>query len=118
MPHSIVVVTPGGHTILDRLLQSLIPEKIVLFLNNEIINTTYIWINNWSFIHILSGMLWFKLYKGTWQKWFWISLAFEVTEFILGGYTGSPLYVEELKDIVWDMVFNMAGFFIMKKYWS
>ena len=55
-------VSQSGGTLLDRIVDAIIPPHIVAFLNQKLYRNAFIIINYWSFVHILSGII-FYLFK-------------------------------------------------------
>ena len=117
-------VSQVGRTLLDVIVDAIIPPDIVLFLNQTLYRNFFIIINYWSFIHIISGIIFYfiKPKKYSIKKWFvvwlWSNIVFEIAEFILA-FGGNPLFVEEFVDIIWDILWGLIGFgviyFIKKK---
>ena len=113
-----MAVSQSGGTPLDKLVDSIIPRDVVLFLNQTLYRSEWIIINYWTFVHITSGIIFYflKPQKYNYKQWFWIYLivhiAFEIVEFILA-LGGNPLFVEELIDIIWDILFGLIGFGII-----
>lgn len=110
-----MVVTELGGTLLDRIVEFIIPTPIVLFLNQILYRNFFIIINYWSFVHLGFGMIFYflKLKKFSIKQWFYVLLVghivFEFIEFILA-LGGNPLFVEEFIDIVWDIIWSLIGF--------
>ncbi len=92
-------------------------EKIGYFLNNRLIESKYVFISMWSFLHLFFGGLLFflidKFTKGSTQKkfilLFLVLLAYEVMEYFM--YTNlSMLFIPEtIVDAIWDVVIGMLG---------
>jgi hypothetical protein len=91
-----------------------IPPALVEFLGREVIINSFIWFNYWSFVHFFAGVLFYFLLKGNFRIWVVVNVVFEIIEFILGT-TRHPLFFEEFKDIVWDVIFSLIGFLITMK---
>ena len=114
-------VTTKCNSLLDQVTQILLPESLVNFLNTQIINARFVFINLWSFVHFGSGVLaffiltkFFKNIKQALVMWLVINIIFEIFEFSLGASGLYPgLFLEEFVDIAWDIVFSMAGFVTM-----
>ena len=114
-------VSQSGGTLLDKIVDAIIPPHIVLFLNQVLYRSAFIIVNYWSFVHILSGILFYflkpKKYKI--KEWFliWIAvnIGFEIVEYILA-LGGNPLFVEEVIDIVWDVLWGLIGFGVIYLY--
>lgn len=116
-------VSQSGGTLLDKIVDAIIPPNIVLFLNQTLYRNTFIIINYWSFVHILSGVLFYFLkpkkykIKEWFIIWFGVHFVFEIAEYILA-LGGNPLFVEEFIDIIWDILWGLIGFgiiYLLKK---
>ncbi|MBT3397486.1 hypothetical protein HOA55_00585 [archaeon] len=106
-----VGVSQTGGTLLDKIVDAIIPPKIVAFLNQDIFVRSWIWINYWSFVHFFAGVGFFFLFPTRIWIWVIINVVFEITEYLLA-FGGHPLFVEEFIDIIWDLVFSIGGFLI------
>lgn len=122
----VACVTAGCNSILDKIIQTILPLDLVNFLNIVIIGHRYMWINLWSIVHLIAGILfffiWYKYSKNLWKGfifWLIINLAFELTEFILG-LKGlySELFLEEISDIIWDIIFDVIGYCLIWIYYK
>lgn len=86
------------------------PNPISDFLNIELINTKFFIFDYWMFGHIFAG-----IFLGYFIKRWWIILglliAYEIFEFF---FWGVFFKVERFVNIFWDLVFGMAGFFLMR----
>ena len=113
-----VNVSQQGNTLLDKIVDLIIPHHIVAFLNQTLYRNIFIIINYWSFVHIVSGILFYfikpKKYPiNDWFiMWFWANLLFEIVEYVLA-LGGNALFVEELIDIIWDILWGLIGFGII-----
>lgn len=111
-------VSQIGNTLLDRIVDFIIPQYVVLFLNQTLYRNFFIIINYWSFVHIISGVLFYfiKPKKYSLTEWFiiWllVNISFEIVEYVLA-LGGNPLFVEEFIDIIWDIVWGLMGFILM-----
>ncbi len=114
-------VTTKCNTILDKLIQTFLPFKLVDFLNTELLRTNFIYLNFWSIIHILAGSLFFLIWSLFSKKfltglkiWGIINIIFEIIELLLGLKGLYPaLFFEETIDIIWDIVTDLVGYIIM-----
>ena len=111
-------ISQVGNTLLDKIVDFIIPRYIVLFLNQTIYRNFFIIINYWTFIHIITGIIFYFLKPKTqsiynWFLW-WIliNVIFEIIEYILA-LGGNPLFVEEFIDITWDILFGLVGYLII-----
>jgi len=102
---------------LNRIVDSVFPRFITDFLNKVIVNTSWVWINYWSFVHFGFGMLFYFILRGNFLGWIAISVVFEIVEYLLA-FWEHPLFVEEFVDIGWDLIFNIGGFFLAKLIWE
>ncbi len=107
-------VSQTGGTLLDKIVDIIIPPQIVAFLNTTLIRVPYFVLNYWSFVHFFAGVLFFLLISRSIKVWFVLNIIFEVVEFLLA-LGGNPLFVEEFVDIFWDILFSMFGFWVMSK---
>lgn len=108
-----VKVSQTGGTLLDSIVDKIIPPQIVGFLNQTLFRNHLIIINYWSFVHLFSGIIFYFLFPKKFKQWIWINIVFEITEFILG-LGGNPLFVEETIDIIWDIIMSLGGFLLAK----
>jgi hypothetical protein len=104
-------VSQKGGTLLDRIVDIIIPPKIVSFLNQDIFVRSWIWVNYWSFVHFFAGVGFFFLFPTKIWIWVIINVVFEIVEYILA-LGGNPLFVEEFMDIFWDLLFSILGFLL------
>ena len=111
-------VTEVGGTLLDRIVDFIIPPYIVLFLNQILYRNSFFILNYWSFVHFFFGIIFYflKPKKYTVIKWFVVlfigHIIFEIVEFVLA-LGGNPLFVEEAIDIIWDILWSLIGFGLM-----
>ena len=109
-----VIIEPIKDNLLNRMTDVLIPRSVVEFLNREIFVRSWIWFNNWSFVHLGAGFVFALFFPMRFWTWMIINIVFEVVEYVLA-FGGHPLFVEEFVDIVWDLIFSMVGFLIVSK---
>jgi len=113
-----VKVSQTGGTLLDKIVEVIIPSYVVNFLNTTLIRWPYFILNYWSFVHVFTGVSVGLFFPNGFWIWLAINVVFEVTEFLLA-LGGNPLFVEELADSIWDVVWSMLGFvlivYIIKK---
>lgn len=108
-------VSQIGGTVLDKIVDFIIPKYIVLFLNQTLYRNFFIIINYWTFVHIASGIIFYflKPKKYDYEDWFFVyfflHIIFEVMEFVLA-LGGNPLFVEEFIDVTWDILFGLIGY--------
>lgn len=113
-----MVVTQRGNSLLDRIVDFIIPPNIVDFLNQTLYRNSFIIFNYWTFVHFLVGIIFYilKPQEITLTRWFvwWIivNISFEILEYILG-LGGNPLFVEEALDIIWDILWSLLGFVLI-----
>ncbi len=108
-----VRVSQTGDTLLDKIVDMIIPPKIVAFLNQSLLEWPWIIINYWSFVHLFAGVGFYFLFPMRLWTWVIINLVFEVVEFLLA-LGGNPLFVEETVDIVWDLIWSIGGFLLAR----
>ena len=101
--------TNSGWKLLDKVVEIVIPSKFVTFLNQTFYQNSFFIFNYWSFIHLFSGVLFYLIFSNRFKTWILINIIFEIVEFALG-IGRNPLFVEETKDIVWDVILSIAGF--------
>ena len=93
------------------------PNPIEKFLNIELISNNFIFINLWSFIHLISGGLIFivlnKYYPDYNNVWIvlGILILYEIFEVM---FYGTLFKEETFIDIIWDLVFGVSGYLIMR----
>jgi len=109
-----MVVSQKGGTALDRIVDAIIPSKVVTFLNTHLYTGQFLIINYWSFVHFFSGALFYYFFPTKFKIWIVINIVFEIVEFMLA-FGGNPLFVEEAVDIVWDVILSLAGFLVFKR---
>lgn len=103
------IVSQSGGTLLDKIVDFIIPSYVVLFLNQILYRNFFIIINYWSFVHFFAGITYYFIHPKGFLLWLIINVVFEVVEFILA-LSGNPLFVEELIDIIWDILWSLIGF--------
>ena len=108
-----VRVSQTGGTLLDKIVDVIIPSKIVVFLNRSLLEWPWIIINYWSFVHLFAGVGFYFLFPGGFWAWVIINVIFEIVEFILA-LGGNPLFVEETVDIIWDIIWSVGGFLLAR----
>lgn len=106
-------VSQTGGTLLDRIVDIVIPARVVNFLNQSLLELPWIILNYWSFVHFFAGVGFYLLFPTRIWLWIIINIIFEIVEFILA-FGGNPLFVEETVDIFWDIVLSVAGFLLAK----
>ena len=106
-------VSQAGGTLLDKIVDVIIPSSIVSFLNTTLLRTPFFILNYWSFVHLFAGVIFYFLFPKKFKLWIWINVVFEIIEYILG-LGGNPLFVEESIDIFLDLVWSLGGFLIAK----
>ncbi len=104
-------VSQTGGTLLDKIVDFIIPPKVVTFLNKIIYKKKFIVINYWSFVHFFAGVIFYLFFPTKFILWIWINIIFEIAEYILA-LGGNPLFVEELFDTIWDVLLSLLGFLI------
>ena len=106
-------VSQTGGSLLDKVVDFIIPPQLVEFLNTTLIRYSFFILNYWSFVHLFSGVIFYFLFPKKFKLWIWINIIFEIVEYSLG-LGGNPLFVEEVVDILWDVVWSLGGFLIAK----
>jgi hypothetical protein len=106
-----VKLSQTGGTLLDKIVDFIIPPKVVGFLNIVIYEKRFIIINYWSFVHFFAGVIFYFFFPTKFILWIWINIIFEAAEYILA-LGGNPLFVEELFDTIWDILLSLLGFLI------
>ncbi len=107
-------VTQTGGTFLDKLVDTIIPPKVVSYLNTKIYENSFMIFNYWSFVHFFSGVIFYFFFpkmdiKKKFKLWIIINVIYEIIEFLLA-LGGHPLFVEEFVDIIWDIIISSSGF--------
>lgn len=111
-------VTQEGFSLLDRIVEFIIPSDIVNFLNQTLYRSMFIIFNYWTFVHFIAGVIFYflkpkKIKIIIWfYYWIIINIVFEITEYLLG-LGGNPLFVEEVLDIIWDILWSLISFVIL-----
>ena len=109
-----MVLLNVSDSLLNRLIDVIIPRPIVDFLNTIILDKSWIWLNYWSFVHLFAGIGFYFLFPTKLWTWVIINLVFELVEYILA-FGGHPLFVEEFVDIVWDLFWSIGGFLLVRE---
>jgi hypothetical protein len=107
-------IDPIKDNLLNKITDFFIPRPIVDFLNREIFVRSWIWFNNWSFVHFGAGLIFALFFPMRLWTWVIINIVFEIIEYVLA-FGGHPLFVEEAIDIAWDLIFSVGGFLIVSK---
>lgn len=101
-------------------LKGTLAEKVALFLETRLIDTKFFILDLWSFVHISSGVILAFLLplikiefiiKNDILVAFTILALYEVFEILLRGYL---FKAESSIEILWDLIFGMIGFLIIK----
>ena len=108
-----IKVSQIGGTLLDKIVDIILPPQVVGFLNTTLYRNPLIILNYWSFVHLFSGVLFYSLFPKKFKLWIYINIIFEILEFILA-LGGNPLFVEESIDIIWDLIWSLGGFLFVK----
>ena len=108
-----VRVSQTGGTLLDRIVDFIIPSQVVSFLNRDLFVRSWIYLNYWSFVHFFAGVGFYFVFPGRLWTWVIINVVFEVVEFLLA-LGGNPLFVEEGVDIAWDIIWSVGGFLVAR----
>ena len=93
--------------------------KITDFLNIILIDNNLIFLNVWSIVHFLSGMVIMYILLKTKLKFkflvlFGLLVSWEFFEFINYGIINSNLFIAEtIKDIIYDIVYGLLGASLM-----
>lgn len=103
-------VSPVINSTLNKLVDATIPPEVVSFLNVNLFQTQLLFLNRWSWIHLLSGFIFFKFFPDKFKLWIKLNILFEIIEFILGFSLNHPLFVEEGIDIAFDIFLSLMGF--------
>ena len=106
-------VSQTGGSILDKMVDVIIPPQIVGFLNTTLVRYPFFILNYWSFVHLFAGVIFYLLFPKKFKLWIGINIVFEIAEYTLG-IGGNPLFEEEAVDIFWDIVWSLGGFLIAK----
>jgi len=114
-------VTDKCNSILDKIVQTILPYKLVKFLNMQLVETKYVYLNFWHILHFVWGIIFFLIwidFSHNFILGFWVWLlthsVWECVEFLLalkGFY--HELFFEEFVDIVWDTIASMLGYAII-----
>jgi len=88
------------------------PNFIEKFLNMTLIDNKFIFINYWSFIHLFTGGI-LALWIEKWYIMVGILVIYEIFEILLRNI----LFRKELgMDIIYDIIFGMAGWAIIRYF--
>ncbi len=98
--------------------ETLIENKVGIFLNTVIYENSFIFLNLWSVVHFFSGaIIYFLLdkYKISNPLFviFVMLIMYEVFEFLLYGIFFRE---ETIKDIVWDLIIAMIGALLVRTW--
>ena len=91
--------------------------QIADFLNTVIFQSSFIYLNLWSILHLTSGYLIVKYYlkSGDLHKLFFLLVLYEMFE-MLTIYLGFGLFRAEIpQDILWDLLIGLIGGYIAVK---
>ena len=108
------------------LLNNPIRLAIANLLNIPIIQNSFIWINVWSIIHLLSGIgifylliKTFKIKKYAFVYLFALLLIFEIFEFFCYTNWFVEYFIrEEYVDVFWDITISMLGGVVAWLIWK
>jgi hypothetical protein len=90
-----------------------LPREYVDMLDTYIFNTRYVYMNVWSLLHGLSGVLFaFVFRRATLTHWILVHTLWELWQVFIGM---TPLTVRGLLDTVLDTVMSILGFLAAKK---
>ncbi len=94
----------------------IVPENIIAdFLNIILIDNVFIFVNVWSFVHLVSGFLLYRFVTKKFLFIFLLLLVYELFEILF--YT--VLFIPEIGiDIVWDLIIGMFGSYIAYKWFN
>ena len=102
--------------IMEFIVNNQLRLAIASVLNIIIIDNSFIFINVWSFVHLVfGGLITYILFKIKVQKadilvFLILMLVFyEVIEFILYNNLTSLFIPEKFSDVVWDLIMGMFG---------
>jgi len=107
-------------SLLNNFVDTFIPGWLVTFLGKTLYQNSWFLLNNWSFVHLGAGVLFYfikrKIFpKWTFRKlilwWIFIDILYEILEFILAMW-GHPIFVEIWVDIFWDLVMTIGAFIL------
>ncbi len=107
-------VSQAGGTVLDTIVNALIPPSVVAFLNTTLYRIPFFILNYWSFVHFIAGIFFYALFPKKFRLWVGLNIAFEAGEYLLG-LGGNPLFVEETVDITLDVLWSLGGFLLAKQ---
>jgi hypothetical protein len=114
-------VTDKCNSVLDIIVQTILPYKLVKFLNTQLVETKYVYLNLWHILHFVWGIIFFfiwvlffeNLLLGFWV-WFLVHSLWEISEFLMalnGLY--HELFYEEFVDIAWDTITSLLGYAVV-----
>ena len=73
------VVSQTGGTLLDKIVNAIIPPNVVNFFNTTLYRNPLIIINYWSFVHIISGVVFYKYISKDFKLWVRAFLSVNIT---------------------------------------
>ena len=87
---------------------------IGMFLQTEVYKSSWIMLDMWSIVHIISGMglMWILILKGKKSKYLWLLglvFLYEVVEVFVAMSLVEIFIQERVVNIVWDIVVAMLG---------
>ena len=106
-------VSQTGGTLLDKIVDIIIPPQIVAFLNTTLFRSYFLILNYWSFVLLFSGVLFYFFFPKKFRLWILINIIFEIIEFTLA-LGGNSLFVEETIDIIWVIIWSLGRFLLVK----
>lgn len=91
-------------------------DRIGTFLNIQIIENSYVFLNFWSIVHLCVGILLMLIlsifFKG-FKRFYWLIIIlaiWEGFEYIMYGVIKSPRWIPEtLVDVTWDFITAILG---------
>jgi hypothetical protein len=90
-----------------------LPRKYVDLLDTYIFNTPYVYMNVWSLLHGLSGVLFaLVVRRATLTDWFIVHTLWELWQVFIGM---TPLTLRGAIDTVMDTAISMLGFLAAEK---
>lgn len=96
------------------MVKKIIPDNVISnILNYTLIDNSFIFINLWSFIHLLSGFLLYKYITQNPYSLLILIIVYEFIEFALWGVMFKP---ETPIDIIWDIIMGIIGILIATKF--
>ena len=89
-----------------------LPEPLRNSLNTPLVNQSWVWLDHWSVVHLITGMIFslifWKLKK--WYKWLIVFLLLAGYEFYEGRYWNIYFIPEPPINVAWDLIVGMCGF--------